>query len=423
MATSFAAYTVYTYNSGAKGMAGRVRDTGSAVTPIPDLKTGLNGDPQVEGVIPSAGALRIAVTNRVAPPGAVPQTFIYNATSAANPPALFSPTWTNVRNLYGLVKVGSYLYALDYDNARIVEIDPSNFTQTGVTYTLPASLTPSGFVAHGQAIIEIGGNLYGLFTFADINWANYANSLLVRFTITGGSSITVGSNDYNPNLVKNAFSLAVNGTDLYVAGLGGAQVAGTYNTASRLQTIAYGATNLTTATVTDVLSPSASNPYEIRDISFKGSTAYVLWGAYNSSWQMTGKLASTTDFATFTTINGFTSGAAGYYWAAQYTPDNDRIWFARGNEILLYTAASPSTPAATLTLTPGSLINSGVAYDNLNDLAYVGATGSLTAIRGYRSPVQVSQSARAQAARSLAGGRPELTPDEWSRVEASLSDA
>ncbi|MFD1703425.1 hypothetical protein ACFSCV_10455 [Methylopila henanensis] len=93
-----------------------------------------------------------------------------------------------------------------------------------------------------------------------------------------------------------------------------------------------------------MFTPSASNPYEVRDISFKSSTAYVLLGAYDSSWQMKGKLVSTTNFTTLTTVDDFTAGAPGYFWAAQYTPDNDRIWLARGNQIRVYTAASPATP-------------------------------------------------------------------------------
>ncbi|WP_020180181.1 hypothetical protein [Methylopila sp. M107] len=422
-ADGYAAYTVYTYNGTPRGMAGRIRDSGgSSITPIRNLKTGLNADPQVEGVTLSGGGLRIAVTNRVAPPGAVPPTNIYNATPAGTSPSLFAPTWTNVRNMYGLVRVGSYLYALDYDNARVVEINPTNFTQTGVTYTLPASLTPSGYVAHAQAITEIGGKLYGLFTFADSSWSSYANSMVVRFTLTGGSSITVGANDRNSGFVGNGFKLAVNGADLYVAGLGGAQVGGSYNVNSKLQKIAHGAVNLTTATVTNVLAPSAANPYEIRDISFKGSTAYVLWGAYDSGFQMRGKLTSTTNYTSFTTINSFTAGAPGYYWAAQYTPENDRIWFVRGNQILVYTAASPATPAATLSLTAGSLISTGDGYDNINDFTYVGATsGAAVAIRGYRSPTQISQSPRGQAAREIAQGRPELTPAERRQVEQELS--
>lgn len=420
MPNTMTAYSVYTYTGGASGMAGRISDTGSAVTPIPNLKTGLNGDPQVEGFATSATALRIAVTDYA---GTTDRpTSIYNAFGAPGALPLATQTWAAVDNQYGLVMVGSYLYALDYDNARIVEINPGTYVPTGVSYTLAAGLIPSGYTPHGQAIIEIGGALYGLFTFANSAWTAYAPSLLVRFTIVGGTSIMVGVNDANNGLEKNGFALAVNGTDLYVASLGGRQIAGTPNPNSKLQSIPYGAANLSTATVTTVMTPSVTYPYEFRDISFDASgTAYVLMGAYTSAWLMAGKLLKTTNFTTFTTVNDFSAGVAGYFWAAQYTGDNNRIWLARGNSILVYNAASIATPVSTLTITAGSLKTSGQAYDSLNDMSYVGAAGTTTRIRGYRSPTQASRSARGLQARAIAQGRPELTDDELLQLESSLN--
>lgn len=422
MATTFLAYGVYYYSSSSVGfgMAGRIVDNGSTIVAIPNLKSGLNGDPKVEGFADSTNVLRIAVTDYVN--GVSRPVSIYNAVSPTVAPSPATVTWSNVKNLGDLVKVGSYLYAIDYDNARVVEINATTFAQTGVSYTLPASLTPSGFVAHGQSLINIGGTLFGLFTFANSGWTTYANSLLVRFTITGGSAISVGATDYNASLAKNAFAFANSGTDLYVTAVGGVQgSSGTPNAASRLQKINYTLANLTTATVTDVLSPSATYPYEFRDISFKGTTAYILMGTYNSSWQLAGKLVSTTNFTTFTTINDFSAGAPGYFWAAQYTADNDRIWFARGKQILVYAATSTTTPVSTLSLTAGSLISTGQLYDNLNDLTYVGALGTRTTLRGYRSPIQVSQSAKAVRARTITAGRPELTEEEQRQLDEEFS--
>lgn len=423
MATTFTAYSVYYYDNQTPpvghGMAGRIVDNGSTVTPLPDLKkTDLNGDPKVEGFADGGGTLRIAVTDYTA--GTARPTYVYGAAVPGTPA---TATWSNVTNLYSLVKFGSYLYAIDYDNARVVEINATTYAQTGVSYTLPAGLTPSGFIAHGQALAVVGGNLYGLFTFVDSAWSNYANSLLVRFTVSGGSSISVGANAYNGNFAKNAFSLAPQGNDLYVAAIGGTQVAGSYNPASRVQKIDYTAANLGAAAVIDVLSPSAAFPYEFRDISFKGATAYILLGAYNSSWQMAGKLVSTSDFSTFATVNDFSGGAPGYFWSAQYTADNDRIWFARGKQILVYSASSPATPVATLGLTAGSLISTGELFDNLNDLAYVGALGARTTLRGYRSPLQASRTARAMQGRTLAAGRPELTAEQLALLDEDEATA
>jgi hypothetical protein len=417
--TGYAAYTVSTYNGGPQGMAGRIRDNGSAVTVTRNLRSGLGGDPVVEGVVAAKGQLRIAVTNRVSAPGAVPPTYIYNATPATNPLPVASPTWPNVRNMSGLVRLGKYLYAMDYDNARVVEIDRVTYAETGVSYTVPASLTPAGFAARGQALIVVDNTLYGLFAFPNASFSNYADSLLVRFTVKGGKAIKVKANDTNAGLVKNAFAISAKGSNLFVAGIGGSQSGGAYNKASRLQRISATAADFTTAQVKNILRPTKDRPFEIRDISFKGGTAYVLLGAYDANFTMTGQLVSTTDFETFTVIDDFSAGAPGYFWSAQFVADNKRIYFGRGDRIVVYDAKNTSAPpVATLTLTPGSLISSGDPYDNINDFAYVGADGSSTALRGYRSPVQLSQGPQGQAARALAKGRPELTEEEQDQLDA-----
>lgn len=408
MTDTFAAYSVYAYNSQGIGigMAGTIYDDGANVTPDPDLKTGLNGDPKVEGFTNAGGNLSVAVTDYA---GTVDRpVYIYQADDRS---LLGTTTWAAVDNLYSLVTVGSYLYAIDYDNARVVEINPGTYALTGVSYTLASGLIPSGYTAHGQGLIEIGGVLYGLFTFVTADWSTYADSLLVRFAIAPGTSITVASS--NGGFARNAFAMAASGTDLYVAAIGGSQgSSGTPNPASRLQKINAAAANLGTAAIVDVMSPSVAYPYEFRDISFDGSTAYILMGTYNASWQLAGKLVKTSDFSTFTTVNDFSGGASGYFWSAQYTADNDRIWFARGNQILIYAASNLATAPTALTLSVGSLLSSGEVYDNLNDLSYVGALGSRRNLRGYRSPLQASRTPRAAQGRALAAGRPELTDEE-----------
>jgi hypothetical protein len=410
MAFTYAAYGVYYYEDQnpqkGRGMAGRIIDNGgSSVSTFPNLRIFPdNGDPKVEGFIDTSNNLRIVTVGYVS--GTPQPVQIFNAPTGGS---VGTPSWPSIDNLYSLVRLGNYLYAMDFDNARVVEIDASTYVQTGVTYTLPAGLTPSGFNAHGQALIVIGSTLFGLFSFTDDSWSSYADSLLVRFTVSGGSSINVGANDYNSNLAKNAFALAVNGNELYIAAIGGQQVAGSYNANSRLQKISYGASNLTTASITNVMSPSLTYPYEFRDISFKDGKAFILMGAYNSSWQMAGKLLTTSDFTTFSTVSDFSADASGYFWSAQYTADNDRLWFAHGNDIRLYNA----TTEASVTTVSMSTLAGGGAYDNLNDLTYVGALGLRSTLRGYRSPLQVSQTSRALAARALTRGRPELSAEEF----------
>ena len=437
MSESYAGYSVYYYGSGGgQGMAGRIVDLGDdAVACTPDIKAGLNGDPKVEGVALSGSNLDLVVTDYVSATNR--PVYVYDVVNPGTPPTpehTITPGWTNVDNLYSLVKLGSYLYAIDYDNARVVEIDPSTYQQTGLSYTLASGFVPSGTVARGQALIVIGSTLFGLFTFCNSSWTTWANSLLVRFTVvpgTGGSisiADTTTEKAYNANIAPNAFAMDVSGSNLYIASIGGAQgSSGTPNSASRLQSIAYGTTMLNGATVTDVMKPTTAGgtyPYEFRDISFNGSTAYVLMGTYNSSWNLAGLLVKTTDFTTFTTVNSFSGGASGYFWTAQYTSDNSRIWFVRGNQILVYDATD-DTVDATLTLSADSLISTGELYDNINDFTYVGAYSSTVGktMRGYRSPLQASRSPRAVALRAITKGRPEATPEEIAQADAIVAKA
>ncbi|MDR0701998.1 MAG: hypothetical protein LBF61_06230, partial [Azoarcus sp.] len=130
---------------------------------------------------------------------------------------------------------------------------------------------------------------------------------------------------------------------------------------------------------------------------------------------------STTDFviANFNVIDDFSTSATavlGYYWSAQYTPDNDRVWFARGNEIWVYDANNLPATVGTL---PMNTLNGGGSYDSLNDLTYVGVSTTVS-LRGYRSPLQRSNTPFAHAARALTRGRPELTEEEFQQLQTAL---
>jgi hypothetical protein len=432
MAVTISAYTVYWYDAQkvGYGMAGRIVDLVNSVTTAPGMRASpdLNGDPKVEGFVDAGSNLRIAVTDREANMNR--PVYIHDALDGSTV-ATPTPTWPE-QNLYTLVRLGAYLYAIDYDNAKVIEINASTYLATGVSYTLESKFVPSGRQAVGQALIVIGSKLYGLFSFPDSTWNSYAPSLLVRFTLNPGVSITVADTPnetgYNKNIAPNAFSMAVQGTDLYIAAIGGKQTTSGYNSDSRLQKIAYGTLKLNNATVTDVITPDAATfPYDIRDISFKGSTAYVLAGTYGPGptptdpWVMKGKLFSTTDFkiSTLSVIDDFTAGVTGYYWAAQYTPDNDRIWYARGNDIWVYNASALTPPSSTpIAMLPMSTLKGGGNYDSLNDLTYVGAAGNIS-LRGYRSPLQRSNTPFAQTARALTRGRPELTEAEFQQLRGS----
>ncbi len=393
--------------------------------PHPIWDTALNGDPTAQGFIDGTD-LRLAVTDDPPSDGVN----IYDPSSGS---LITSTTWSGVNNLYAVVPLNGYFYALDFDSASIVELD-SSYNPTGVSYTLPSSLNPdpSTYTAYGQSLFTAAnGDLYGLFIF--YNPATYpppfaSTSLLVKFTVTAGSpnSITVGTNDYNSDLAANTLAAAFDGSQyLYTAATGGSQTS-SYNSGSAIQKIDLTTANLSTAPVTTLLSGSSSHT-DYLDISTDGAgTFYILSGLYSgTSSSFNGLLQSTPDFSTFTTIDTISS-ALGYCWAAQYTPENQRIWEGRGNQIVIYDAsASPVSTAATLAVnspTSGwNLISGDEAYDTLNNFSYVGASGFF-AVRGATSPIQASNQPWARKARAITKGRPFLTKDEFDRLQRELGE-
>ncbi len=412
MTNTLMTYGVYYYDVGGTGygMAGRITDTGaSSVTVTPNLNTNLNGDPTAHAFYDTNGDARFAVTDYQQ--NTTRNIYIYDYSGALK----FTRTWPNVENLYSLVRVGDYLYALDYDNARVVEIratgTPSTiYTETGVTYTFGHA--PSGYQANGMALAVYNGTLYGLFSVTNSTWTTYQNSWVVKFNITSGSSITEAST--NGSFEKNAFTLVERGGYFYVCCIGGKQTNTGYNGSSKLQCVQISSV---TSTPTTVLSAGAGLPYEFRDVTFNGNTVYVLTGCYNASWNMTGKLfsytvSSATSFTSQSTVVDFSGGVAGSYWAALYTTDNSRLWFAKGNQIDIVGTA--------ISLSVNDLKSSG-NYNSLNDMAYVGTATTVAAkVRGYRSPLQASRSRLAASLRTKTATRPEPTLEELEEAELEV---
>jgi hypothetical protein len=450
MALTYSAYAVYTYGyvpppgpdptPGGNGMAGLITDNGGALsgalTTYADMENRLDGDPKVEAfgdaATPSTTSdLRVVATDRDnlnTPPG-VRNVYIYDPVSFTTNQPLVTRTWPPIVNLYTVVRLGNYLYAIDYDLGRVIEINGTTpYAPTGITYQQPVSTT-SGYPARGQELIVVNGELYGLFAYPDSNFTNYDPSVVVRFNVSPGVSITAAatSND-TPNtpssersFEKNAFALAASGTNLYVASIGGRQGQSSPNPDSRLQRIPVGFANGEPAV--HVMSPSdLPTAYEFRDISFDNrGRAYVFAGTYNTNWNMDGVLFSTTNFSNLTTFdpNNPISNIPGYFWSAQYTSDNNRVWFAHGNDVYVYDAARPTAAPGTQKI--GTLSGGGaITYDSLNDLCYIGVDGGRRALRGYKSHWQKSNSPLARAVRAITKGRPEPTAEELAQAQASL---
>jgi hypothetical protein len=433
MANTYAGYSVNYYETApphtGHGMVGTINDDGSTVAASPDLQTGLNGDPTAQGFVDSnvnPAVLRVAVTQDppLTPPSAGVK--IYDPSSSS---LITSTNWSGVNNLYAVVPLGSYFYALDFDSASVIELD-SSYAETGNKFTL-TTLIPSGFTPYGQALFTANGDLYGVFIF--FNSSTYpppfANSLLVNFSVTPGASPTgsITIADSSSDLAPNTAGVSFDGSQfLYTAAIGGGQ-SDTYNAASAIQQI-----DLTTSppAVTTLLSGSDTET-DYLDISTDGAgNFYVLSGLYNSGFTaLNSLLQSTSDFSSFTTIDSTSAG--GFCWFAQYTPENARIWEARGSEIVIYDAtASPVSTVATLNYAPPvshpdwSLISSGEDFNTLNSFSYVGAeSGEGFSRRGSTSPILASNKAWAKKARAISEGRPYLIREEWELLQRELDKA
>jgi hypothetical protein len=413
-------------------------EASSVLRVLPNMETRLNGDPKTEAFIAESGFkttsnLRVVVTDRdgtVSRPVRIydPEDFVADPSTPNQP--LTTQVWSPILNLYTVVRLGNYLYGIDYDLGKVVEMyGIAPYAATGVTYQQPVSRT-SKYQARGQELVVVDGVLYGLFAYPDSGFANYDPSVLVRFEINPGLKIEAEamSND-DPNsggvFEMNAFALASNGGYLYVASIGGVQGQDKPNSHSALQRIAVNFPD--NAPALTILTPGQlpAGVYEFRDISFDDDgNAYLFTGTYNSNWNMNWTLYKSADITVLLELEEFDSATdvAGYYWSAQYAADNNRLWFVRGNDIWVYDADDAESAGI---LTMSDLIGSStIPYDSLNDLAYIGvptAPPGRRALRGYKSHWQRSNSDLARAVRAITRGRPEATEEEVAQARASLA--
>ena len=338
-------------------------------------------------------------------------------------------TWSNLSNIYGLVRINGYLYAIDYDLAKMVEIEigADDYALTNAVFdfnTALSGLIPAGYHANGMALTVVGGTLYGLFSIVDNPWATnptYTDSVVVKFTLTQESSITVTSGDYNANLGKNAFTLINEGTYFYVASIGGKQTYVAPNATSMIQRLDISSLdNLTTVLDTGALA------YNMYDVTFDGSgNAYVLAGYCSDQYwtNFVGYMKKYTVGAPFslpTTRDDMTGGIAGYYWGIEYTSENSRLWYARGNAIDLWrlTGAEEALVAHS-----GTDLGTS-SYPIVNDMSYLSSVTLTGAkVRGYCSPMHASRSPHAMALHGITKGRPEATEDEIKQANAIVAKA
>ena len=345
----------------------------------------LNGAPAVHTFKDANGQTRVLAYN-YSYSAVNPEAVVYNPATATwtSVKSIANLAGTDISNLYGVATIGNYLYAIDYESAKVVKINMTNdsYSVEPTQYTLPGT---AGFEKHGVAITAVGNDLYALFTEVNDPWgnANYLTSKVVKLNkdtlAPVGNPVEVG---------KNAFTLKYYNNKLYVASLGGKQQSDAYNSGqSRINVV-----NLATMTVTTPFTAGVNIPYDFRDITIgSNGTAYILVGKYiNNYATMQGQVYKTTATAIDSgnigipvqqqgaTSNTFNTG--GFCWALHYESSTDRLWFAKGNQVELH-AGSSYNPIRTPM--PAGTVLSPATYPNLNSITLFDQGVTL---RGYQAP-------------------------------------
>jgi hypothetical protein len=344
------------------GSVGNITDDGVTIAPVPDQVTDLlpiDGDPTVYSFFNASHELRVVVAQ-------------YNTkTKVSDGIAIYDPTttpwtsiasdlhqdWNSIVNLYGVIPLNGYLYAMDYDSATIAKIDMTDEQYTEVA-SYQFTTGPAGYGSYGVAIEAINNKIYGLFIAVNNPWTNadYQSSTVVELDsdLKLIQQVSVG---------KNAFTLEPYNNQLYVACIGGKQQVGNYNAASEIDVVTLG----DTMTVTTPITTATSNVGgDFRDIIFNNKgEAYILVGYYDSTGK---KLNWTLYQSTATKINAKDMGTSlsagstlGYIRALFYAHRaTDRLCFAKGNQIDI---CNPSDASTMKSMAPADL---GSAPNNKN---------------------------------------------------------
>jgi hypothetical protein len=362
-----------------QGRLGTINSAGVVTSNVLPGGIALNGAPAVHSFTDANGQPRVLAYNYLYGTSPKPEVVIYNPTTTPWTPVKTIDNFAdaNITNLYGIATLGSNLYAVDYDTAKIVKINMAGDTYvvTGV-YTFTGT---AGYDKHGMAIAAVGDYVYGLFAEVTDPWgaANYLNSKVVKLNkdtlAPVGNPVDVG---------KNAFTLKHYNNKLYVASIGGKQKNdGTSNIGqSKLNVV-----NLTNMMVTTPFIAGTAIPYDFRDIAISNTgNAYILVGSYNSSYNMNGRIYKTTvaaiDSGSIGSLVENLNNVPGYYWALLYDNAANNLWLAKGNQIDLRNGVNYAP--VKLNMFANSVLGNA-DYPNLNSVTVLGQGGTL---QGYHDP-------------------------------------
>ena len=255
--------------------------------------------------------------------------------------------WPSMQNVYGAVGIETVLYPIDFDKAKIAKIPTtgsSAFVETAAyTFTNPSYPNDKSY---GVALCaDLAKNkLYGLFITVDdlmSATANYRESTVVEIDLATFTEIRrtkrVSTVDASLNLGRNAFTLELHGSKLYVCSIGGVQGNGTPNPGSKLDVIDLANTSDPTGLAFTKAFMASDLIGELRDITFTNDgNAYVLAGHYIAGYTAFDGcvLQFPADHVTPDYLTGIYSFPTTFpnqgSVFAVLANDNNRIWLARG---------------------------------------------------------------------------------------------
>jgi hypothetical protein len=303
-------------------------------------------------------------------------------------------------NPYGVVRVGDFLYIVQYDSAKIYWVNAANFqAATAATYPVDGSIDASpdfvnppatDYYAHGAAILSMtdstGTYIYGLFTVAQNNASGYPSvytaSALVRYAVdASGNLVKPAATEVGLNATAlvpvSSVSTKTTPDTILVPAIGGPQQAGTTNgVASSLSVVTAftGFPDKATAPIAftgdTAGSVTPTGAYDIKGAaaSEDGAYAYLLTvtntAGYLTDWRLyqttvaaiigtAGSpltLSAAVTAGTLTAIDSTANagGDDGYYWEVQYednaTAANGRLWFVKGSPIRISLGSDYTTP-------------------------------------------------------------------------------
>jgi hypothetical protein len=410
-----------------------------------------DADPKMFSYVYNGGA-RMLLAKVTTTPGVIPSTCTWTLLTVPNPA---SGGWSTLAqditlqyngvnvatNPYGVAQVGEWLYIVDYDSQKIIQlgVDELKKPTTGSILTLEkapydlgpgtaAGLSPN---AKGQAIIALSDGttnyLYALYTVTNNPLVSQSAGVLVRMTVNG----TTGALTYDTQVEVGANPQEIvpvtpdeGPTTLLIPAVGGIQKVGSTNgTASNITSVDAFATPWPATAprlITGDRTPRPSPAYDIHAIAapLRGGdegVVYILtleygvgyngtdWALYKTTVSnLLSKSQTPISSAGFTRVEGVVGDTAGYFWSILYengtAAANDRLWFFRGSPLLVTPASAYLSPQPAPTLAnkyfdTTDIGGMNVDWADLTSETLSQAAAGVSLKRGFRSVIKAPKAA------------------------------